>query len=343
MKKTVYTVTKDKKVLKETFENSEKKSSSTVTDPSEYSEYIEKNMLNEGTILTIEEESENGTTTVKTTLKYKTDEGEEGESTSTSTQTTTVSDSKGNKIQIDPNEELLKKIRTRKISVAVEDVNGKKKVVKEIIRLDDDDKEIYEKFVLSDNDAKEYFNEEDMNVGSKIESKIEKEDGVWMHTQTVDLMKKDGSFSSKKKSTSDLSEIIDFEVNPSEKKRFENINKIIVVVENKNGKKKYKKITYIKNKDGKEIQKEEPITEKEAIEYFDEDDMDEGSKVEFTFEKDPKDHIQNVKKVKSIITKDGEKKEPETNENLHLKDIVNQMIINKRNTKDFEKKINQVK
>ena len=56
-------------------------------------------------------------------------------------------------------------------------------MVKEIIRLDDDDKEIYEKFVLSDNDAKEYFNEEDMNVGSKIESKIEKEDGVWMHTQ----------------------------------------------------------------------------------------------------------------------------------------------------------------
>ena len=52
-----------------------------------------------------------------------------------------------------------------------------------------------------------------------------------MHTQTVDLMKKDGSLSSKKKSTSDLSEIIDFEVNPSEKKRFENINKIIVVVE----------------------------------------------------------------------------------------------------------------
>ena len=70
-----------------------------------------------------------------------------------------------------------------------------------------------------------------MNVGSKIESKIEKEDGVWMHTQTVDLMKKDGSFSSKKKSTSDLREIIDFEVNPSEKKRFENINKIIVAVE----------------------------------------------------------------------------------------------------------------
>ena len=82
-------------------------------------------MLNEGTILTIEEESENGTTTVKTTLKYITDEGEEFESTST--QTTTVSDSKGNKILIDPNEELLKKIRTRKISVDVEDVNGKKK------------------------------------------------------------------------------------------------------------------------------------------------------------------------------------------------------------------------
>ena len=60
--------------------------------------------------------------------------------------------------------------------------------------------------------------------------------------------KKDGYFSNKKKSTSDLSEIIDFEVNPSEKKRFENINKIIVVVENKNGKKKFKKITYIKNR-----------------------------------------------------------------------------------------------
>ena len=59
-------------------------------------------MLNEGTIVTIEEKSENGTTTVKTTLKYITDEGEEGESESTSTQTTTVSDSKGNKIQIEP-------------------------------------------------------------------------------------------------------------------------------------------------------------------------------------------------------------------------------------------------
>ena len=47
-------------------------------------------MLNEGTIATIEEESENGTTTVKTTIKYITDEGEEGESESTSTQTTTL-------------------------------------------------------------------------------------------------------------------------------------------------------------------------------------------------------------------------------------------------------------
>ena len=75
-------------------------------------------------------------------------------------------------------------------------------------------------------------------------------------------------------------------------------------------------MNYLKNKDGKEIQKEEPITEKEAIEYFDEDDMDEGSKVEFTFEKDSKNHIQNVKKVKSIITKNGEKKKPETIENL---------------------------
>ena len=69
-------------------------------------------MLNEGTIVKIEEESENGTTTVKTTIKYITDEGEQGESTST--QTTTVSDSKGNKIQIDPNEELLKKIELEK-------------------------------------------------------------------------------------------------------------------------------------------------------------------------------------------------------------------------------------
>ena len=98
----VFTETKNKKVLKETFNNSEKTSSSIVTDPSEYSEYIEQNMLNEGTILTIEEESENGTTTLKTKLKYVTDEGEEFESTSTSTQTTTVSDSKENKIQIDP-------------------------------------------------------------------------------------------------------------------------------------------------------------------------------------------------------------------------------------------------
>ena len=86
MKKTVYTVTKDKKVQKETFNYSEKTSSPIVTDPSEQSEYIEQNMLNEGTIVTIEEESENGTTTVKTKLKYVTDEGEEFESTSTQPQ-----------------------------------------------------------------------------------------------------------------------------------------------------------------------------------------------------------------------------------------------------------------
>ena len=49
---------------------------------------------------------------MKATLQYVTDEGEEFESTST--QTTTVSDSKGNKIQIDPNEELLKKIELEK-------------------------------------------------------------------------------------------------------------------------------------------------------------------------------------------------------------------------------------
>ena len=49
---------------------------------------------------------------MKATLKYVTDEGEEGESTST--QITTVSDSKGNKIQIDPNQELLKKIELEK-------------------------------------------------------------------------------------------------------------------------------------------------------------------------------------------------------------------------------------
>ena len=251
MKKTIYSVTKDKKVEKEIYEDSKKISTTIVTDPKEYSDYIESNMLNEGTTLTIEETTNEGTTTINTILHYKTDEGEEGDSTSTSTQTTTVTNSSGTKKVIDPNEELLKKIRTRKISVYVEDVNGKKKVVKEIVRLDDDDKESYEKFILSDSDGKEYFNDEDLNVGSKIESKIEKENGIWMHTQTVTLMKKDGSFSSKTKSTSDLGEILDFEVNPSEKKQFENINSIVISVENKNGKNIYTKITYSKNKEGK--------------------------------------------------------------------------------------------
>jgi len=265
-------------------------------------------MLNEGTTLTIEETINEGTSTITTKLNYVTDEGEKGESTSTSSHTTTVTDSSGKVKYIDPNEELLKKIRTRRITVFVEEINGKKKVIKEIVRLDDDDKETYERFTLSDSDAKEYFDDEDLNVGSKIESKIEKENGIWMHTQTVSLMKKNGNFSSKTKSTSDLAEILDFEVNPSEKKQFENITKIVINVENNNGKKTYKKITYSKNKQGKEIKKEEPITEKEAIEYFDEDDMDFGSQVEYTFEKDPNNHIENVKKVKSIITQKGEKK-----------------------------------
>ena len=41
----VFTETKNKKVLKETFNNSEKTSSSIVTDPSIYSEYIEQNYV----------------------------------------------------------------------------------------------------------------------------------------------------------------------------------------------------------------------------------------------------------------------------------------------------------
>ena len=129
MKKTIYTVTKDKKVQKETFSNNEKTSTSIVTDPKEYSEYIEPNMLNEGTTLTIEETTSEGTTTITTKLNYITDKGEKGESTSsaTSSQTTTITDSKGKIKTSDPNEELLKKIKTRKISVFVEDMNGKKK------------------------------------------------------------------------------------------------------------------------------------------------------------------------------------------------------------------------
>ena len=54
------------------------------------------------------------------------------------------------------------------------DVNGKKKVIKEIVRLDDDDKETYEKFTLSDSDGKEYFNDEDLNVILKLKVKLKK-------------------------------------------------------------------------------------------------------------------------------------------------------------------------
>ena len=127
MKKTIYTVTKDKKVQKEIYEDSKKISTTIVTDPQEYSEYIESNMLNEGTTLLIEESTNEGTITKTIKLHYKTDDGEEGDTSSESTQKTTVTNSSGTKKIIDPNEELLKKIRTRKISVYVEDVNGKKK------------------------------------------------------------------------------------------------------------------------------------------------------------------------------------------------------------------------
>ena len=86
---------------------------------------------------------------------------------------------------------------------------------------------------------------------------------VWMHTQTVDLMKKNGTFSSKKKSTSDLSEIIDFEVNPSEKKGFENINKIIIVLKTK--KRNIRKLLILKIKMEKKFKKKNQLLKKKQL------------------------------------------------------------------------------
>ena len=74
-------------------------------------------------------------------------------------------------------------------------------------------------------------------------------------------------------STSDLNNIFDEEINPSERKEYDNVSSVTFVIEDIDGKKKYKKITRVLN-DGTENEIVEEIPEEEVKKYFNEDEIE---------------------------------------------------------------------
>ena len=64
-----------------------------------------------------------------------------------------------------------------------------------------------------------------INVGSYIESKIEENnEGVPMYTKVTHYVKPDGTYETQSVSTSDLNNIFDEEINPSERKEYDNVS-----------------------------------------------------------------------------------------------------------------------
>ena len=121
------------------------------------------------------------------------------------------------------------------IKIKVIDDNGKKKGVK-VIKKFNEPNEIIEN--LNDEDTKQYFPKDNYNVGSYIESKIEENnEGVPMYTKVTHYVK---PYETQSVSTSDLNNIFDEEINPSERKEYDNVSSITFVIE-----KKYKKITRV--------------------------------------------------------------------------------------------------
>ena len=158
-----------------------------------------------------------------------------------------------------------------------------------------------------------------------------------MYSKVTHFVKPDGTQQTQSVSTSDLNSIFDEEINPSERKEYDNVSSVTFVIEDINGKKVYKKITRILNlNDGNENDITEEIHEEEIKKYFDDDEMENGSEIDFDFDKGKKNEDKKVKKVSKIKEKNGGTKE-KVQDNIDLKSVVNQMISNKKRAKAKKK------
>jgi hypothetical protein len=105
------------------------------------------------------------------------------------------------------------------IKIKVIDDKWKKKGVK-VIKKFNEPNEIIEN--LNDEETKQYFPKDNYNVGSYIESKIEENnEGVPMYTKVTHYVK---PYETQSVSTSDLNNIFDEEINPSERKEYDNVS-----------------------------------------------------------------------------------------------------------------------
>ena len=96
---------------------------------------------------------------------------------------------------------------------------------------------------LNDEDTKQYFPKDNYNVGSYIESKIEENnEGVPMYTKVTHYVKPDGTYETQSVSTSDLNNIFDEEINPSERKEYDNVSSVTFVIEDIDVKKNIRKL-----------------------------------------------------------------------------------------------------
>ena len=68
-----------------------------------------------------------------------------------------------------------------------------------------------------------------------------------MYTKVTHYVKPDGTYETQSVSTSDLNNIFDEEINPSERKEYDNVSSVTFVIEDIDGNKKYKKITRVLN------------------------------------------------------------------------------------------------
>ena len=99
--------------------------------------------------------------------------------------------------------------------------------------------------------------------------------------------------------------IFDEEINPSERKEYDNVSSVTFVIEDIDGKKKYKKITRVLNLNyGTENEYVEEIPEEELKNILMK--MKDGNEIMFDFIKGDKEDDRKVKKVSKIKEKNGD-------------------------------------
>ena len=336
LKRTVYTVLPGKVVQLEVFNGLEKEPSKVevLKNKKDYSDYITEDILNLGTKC-IKTEYDDGKGTIVTRIKTHFVSDDKSEGDKVETQIRSLEKKVSYKL---PHEEEIpyhEKFPNNYIKIKVIDDNGKKKGVKVTKKFNEPNETIEE---LNDEDTKQYFPLDNLNPGSYIESKIEEnENGIPMYTKVTHFVKPDGTYQTQSVSTSDLNSIFDEEINPSERKEYDNVSSISLIIEDIDGHKVCKKITRILNlNDGTETEITEEIPEEEVKKYFDDDEMENGSEIVFDFGKRKEDDDNKVKKVSKIKEKNGGTKE-KVQDNIDLKSVVNQMISNKKRAKAKKK------